>query len=193
MTKQKIRDEMRIRRRTIDHETRRSASKAIGERFATSDAFVVSWLFCCYLSTVHEISSRYMLRAIFAAGREACIPAWDQLARSYGLFAFNPRTPLISGHKGIREPAVRVPVMPWDVGCFIIPGLAFDAHGGRLGYGKGYYDRILAKAGRTTRIVAVCYDWQVVTDPLPLEAHDIRMHQIITDRRLITCTPSSPA
>jgi 5-formyltetrahydrofolate cyclo-ligase len=109
------------------------------------------------------------------------------MAQTYGLFAYDPHMPLITGHRGIREPAVHIPILPWNVDCFIVPGLAFDSHGGRLGYGKGYYDRILAQTARTVPIIAVCYDWQVVDDPLPLEPHDIRIHMIITDQRLITC------
>lgn len=181
---------MHARRKLVDYETRRQAGKSIVEHFVASDAFVRSWCFCCYLSTPYEVTTRYILRQIFQAERNACIPAWDAIAKSYELFALGPDTPLITGHKGIREPAVRIPVFPWDVDCFIIPGLAFDAHGGRLGYGKGYYDRILARCAKTTRIVAICYDWQVVDQQLPCEAHDVRMHQIITEKRVITCAPS---
>jgi 5-formyltetrahydrofolate cyclo-ligase len=187
MTKDEIRADMLARRRDVDDTTRRDAGRKIAKRVAESDAFARSWRFCCYLSTPREVTSRYILRAVFDAGREACIPAWDPIDKTYGLFAYDPSMPLITGHKGIREPAVRIPIIPWDVDCFIIPGLAFDSHGGRLGYGKGYYDRILAQAVRTVRIIAVCYDWQVVSDPLPLEPHDIRVHMIITDQRLITC------
>jgi len=189
MTKQEIRDSMLARRRDVDIETRRRSGKAIARRLAESDVFARSWRFCCYLSTPQEVTSRYILRAVFDAGREACVPAWDPMEKSYGLFAYDPRMPLIAGHKGIREPAVRVPILPWDVDCFIIPGLAFDAQGGRLGYGKGYYDRILAQVPRTARILAVCYDWQVVAEPLPLEPHDMRVHQIATDTRMIACAP----
>ncbi|MEI8353625.1 MAG: 5-formyltetrahydrofolate cyclo-ligase [Lentisphaerota bacterium] len=187
MTKAELRADMLARRRDVDDTTRRDAGRAIAKRLAESDAFTRSGRFCCYLSTPHEVTSRYILRAVFDAGREACIPAWDPIDVTYGLFAYDPSMPLITGHKGIREPAVRIPILPWNVDCFIVPGLAFDSHGGRLGYGKGYYDRILAQAARTVRIVAVCYDWQVIDDPLPLEPHDIRVHMIITDQRLITC------
>jgi 5-formyltetrahydrofolate cyclo-ligase len=187
MTKEEIRASMLERRRDVDNRTRRTAGKAIAKRLADTDAFVHAWRFCCYLGTPHEVTSRYILRTVFAAGREACIPAWDPLERTYGIFAYDPGMPLIIGRKGIREPAVRIPILPWNVDCFIVPGLAFDSHGGRLGYGKGYYDRILSQAAHTARIIAVCYDWQVVSDPLPLEPHDIRVHMIITDERFITC------
>ena len=188
MNKDEIRADMLARRRTINDHTRRQAGKEIARRLLETDAFARSWRFCCYLSARHEVSSRYILRAVFDAGREACVPCWDPVARTYSLFAYDPGMPLVTGPKGIREPAVRIPIIPWNVDCFIIPGLAFDIHGGRLGYGKGYYDRILARAARTARIVAVGYDWQVTEAPLPLESHDIRAHLIATDTRLITCT-----
>ncbi len=187
MTKEEIRNAMLERRRKVGDEAPRQSGEAIAQRLSESDGFTRSWRFCCYLSTPHEVTSRYILGAIFDAGREACVPAWDPVARTYGLFAYDQRMPMITGHKGIREPAVRIPILPWDVDCFIIPGLAFDSQGGRLGYGKGYYDRILVKASRTVRILSVCYDWQVVSEPLPLESHDVRVHQIFTDERLINC------
>jgi len=83
--------------------------------------------------------------------------------------------------------------MPWDVDAFILPGLAFDRQGGRLGYGAGYYDRILAKASRTALKIAVCYDWQMLDTPLPQEPHDIPMDWIITEKRALRCEAASPA
>jgi hypothetical protein len=100
---------------------------------------------------------------------------------------------LITGHHGIREPAIRIPVLPWDVDAFILPGLAFDEQGGRLGYGAGHYDAILAKANKTAPKIALCYDWQVVEQPLPQDAHDMRMDWIVTDKRVINCVENRRA
>ena len=83
--------------------------------------------------------------------------------------------------------------MPWDVDAFILPGLAFDAQGGRLGYGAGYYDRILSKAARNAPKIALCYDWQVLEEPLPQEPHDIPVDWIVTDTRVIDCTANRKA
>jgi 5-formyltetrahydrofolate cyclo-ligase len=70
---------------------------------------------------------------------------------------------------------------------FILPGLAFDMQGGRLGYGAGVYDAILSQARKRAPKIALCYDWQVLEEPLPLEAHDIRLDWIVTERRVIKC------
>ena len=86
------------------------------------------------------------------------------------------------GSFGLREP-----VTPADraVGlrAAVVPGLAFDARGGRLGRGKGYYDRLLAQLPRVRR-VAVTFDERVV-DAVPMEAHDVRMHAVVTESRTL--------
>ncbi len=187
--KQAIRTAMREKRHAVSPETRRAAGRAICERVAGSPVNLLlrTWRTCIYLSTRHEIPTRYLAREIWAAGREVCVPAWSTSEKGYKLYAIDPATRLVAGHHGIREPAVRVPVMPWDVQAFIVPGLAFDTRGGRLGYGAGYYDDILGRASSTALKVAVCYDWQVREEPLPQDAHDIAMDWIVTDTRVIDC------
>jgi 5-formyltetrahydrofolate cyclo-ligase len=98
---------------------------------------------------------------------------------------------LITGKLGIREPQKRIPIAPLDIDAFIIPGLAFDAQGGRLGFGAGIYDEILSQARKSAPKNAICYDWQVLKEPLPLEPHDICMDWIVTDKRVIACKKKS--
>jgi 5-formyltetrahydrofolate cyclo-ligase len=98
---------------------------------------------------------------------------------------------LITGKLGIREPRKRIPVLPLDVDLFILPGLAFDTQGGRLGFGAGIYDDILSRARKSSPKIAIGYDWQVLDEPLPLEPHDIRMDWIVTDKRVISCNKKS--
>jgi 5-formyltetrahydrofolate cyclo-ligase len=94
----------------------------------------------------------------------------------------------IKGQLGVREPQVQMPVPVWDVDAFIIPGLAFDTYGARLGFGAGYYDRILSAARKSAKLIGVCYDWQVIEgDEIPQESHDIRVGWIVTEKRVIKC------
>lgn len=187
MTKSEIREQMHEKRRQMSDDDLLDASRTIAGKLADLDVFHRSWLFCSYLGIGDEIPTRYMIRACFAAGRSVCVPAWDALNSCYALFAFDEGMRLVKGRKGIREPAVKIPVLPWDVDLFILPGLAFDLRGGRLGYGGGHYDRILAKANRVSIKVAVGFDWQVQEDDLPLAEHDIRADWILTDKRTINC------
>ncbi len=196
--KQAIRDAMREKRHTVSQEMRRAAGRAICKRVVGSPVNLLmrTWRASIYLSTRNEIPTRYLAREIWAAGREVCVPAWSTSEKAYKLYAIDSATRLVAGHHGIREPAVRIPVMPWDVHAFIVPGLAFDMRGGRLGYGAGYYDDVLGRALRASIKIAVCYDWQVCDEPLPQDAHDIAMDWIVTETRAIDCaanrrTPSN--
>ena len=91
------------------------------------------------------------------------------------------------GAYGIFEPAEIIDTDLKDIDLAIIPGLAFDRTGRRIGYGKGYYDRLLKK----TRIkkIGLGFEFQI-EDSLPSEKHDVRLDMIITEERMIDCNDS---
>jgi len=88
---------------------------------------------------------------------------------------------LKSGYAGIKEPE-GLPVKPEKLDIVVVPAIAFDKRGHRLGYGKGYYDRFLSKTNALK--VGFAFDFQVV-DELPAEEHDIPVDLIITPTRVI--------
>jgi 5-formyltetrahydrofolate cyclo-ligase len=93
------------------------------------------------------------------------------------------------GRWGIQEPDAQCPeVRAADVAVMIVPGLAFDASGRRLGFGGGYYDEVLAGqgTGRPRLVVGLGYDFQVV-DVCPADEHDARVDCVVTDARVIRC------
>ncbi len=69
--------------------------------------------------------------------------------------------------------------------CMVVPGLAFDASGNRLGYGKGYYDGFLARLTAHVPLVAATFDFQLLDGPLPLEPYDVPMDVVLTPTRLV--------
>ena len=81
------------------------------------------------------------------------------------------------------KPAFRKLIMPAQIDCVIVPGLAFDVHGNRLGLGGGYYDRFLPRAVNAKRI-ALAYDFQLV-DSLPTEIHDAKIDMVMTLERSV--------
>lgn len=194
-TKDEIRKRMRETRQLIKPEERKAAGQDICKMIVGAPVRLLlhAWRISLYLSTKNEIPTRYLARAVWEAGREVCVPAWSKTDEAYKLYLITPQMKLIPGHHGIREPLVRLPVLPWDVDAFVLPGLAFDSLGGRLGYGAGHYDHILSKASPRTAKIAVCYDWQIVDAPLPQEAHDIPMDWIVTDKRVIHCAENRSA
>lgn len=94
------------------------------------------------------------------------------------------RAELQPGKFGILEPSAEASPAGNDFDLILVPGLAFDLHGGRLGRGKGFYDRFLADA-RGLR-AGVCFDNQIV-DSVPAEAHDLRMDFLVTPSAISRC------
>jgi 5-formyltetrahydrofolate cyclo-ligase len=96
---------------------------------------------------------------------------------------------LVAGAFGIREPRGDLPAVGQEERCsegvlWLVPGVAFDAAGHRLGRGRGYYDRLLA--GVRGPCVGVAWEWQVIGH-VPASAHDVPMGWIVTDTRTIAC------
>lgn len=122
--------------------------------------------------------------------RHNCITYYPRVESS-GLLAFarvDDPSDLVPGRFGILEPSPTAPIKSIsDIGAALVPGLAFDGQGTRLGYGGGYYDRALEGPMRFPPIlIGVGYDWQVVPE-IPREHHDVAMSWLITDERMIEC------
>jgi 5-formyltetrahydrofolate cyclo-ligase len=81
-----------------------------------------------------------------------------------------------------RQPAKQVPVSQIDLA--MVPGVAFDERGGRLGHGKGYYDKLLENARPDCPLVALAFECQIFPE-IPVGEHDIYMDKVITERRVI--------
>lgn len=91
-----------------------------------------------------------------------------------------PSADLAPGAFGIQEPAASLPeIVIAQIDAFLCPGLAFDARGGRLGRGRGFYDRVLAGARSDALKVGVCFASQIVPDTFP-ESHDVHMDEVVS-------------
>jgi 5-formyltetrahydrofolate cyclo-ligase len=103
------------------------------------------------------------------------------------LFQLEHLDELAPGAMGILEPRLELrrcfdrKVVPVDLDLIVTPGLAFDRRGGRLGYGKGYYDRLLHQIRADATKLAVCFECQLVPE-IPLLPHDIRMDVLVTEK-----------
>jgi len=92
----------------------------------------------------------------------------------------NPPSELLPGNFGIPEPSPTLPeISTREIDAFLCPGLAFDATGGRLGRGMGFYDRTLSTARPDALKIGVCFAAQLVPDTFS-ESHDVRMDHVIS-------------
>ena len=117
------------------------------------------------------------------------LPRVDKKNETLMLYEIRNWSELSPGSWGILEPdemegrAISVD----DIDIVIAPGVAFDESCNRLGYGKGYYDKLLSrKKGLIPFVIGLAYEEQIV-NALPCNPHDIKMDIVITDKRIITC------
>lgn len=130
------------------------------------------------------------LAAWLKAGKALYLPAYSLPEQAYAMVAIQDlETQLVAGHYGIREPHPDLPRLhppfdcepPWT---WLVPGLAFDQTGNRLGRGRGYYDRLLT--GATGSKIGVAFDCQLLA-AIPTHPHDVRMDVVVTETRVVSC------
>jgi 5-formyltetrahydrofolate cyclo-ligase len=136
-------------------------------------------LIALYANKGSEVETTELDRALRAAGFRVAYPRVIELAR---VLAFSEVTieALVASRWGLREPAADAEAVAIEaIDCFVLPGLAFDRDGGRIGWGKGHYDATLA-AARDVVTIGLAFECQVV-DSVPHEAHDQRVDAIVTE------------
>ena len=173
-----LRREMKARRRAVPAEERLSASESVCRRLAALGEPPNGLATAVYLATAEEISIDKYIQGLLAKGAIIVAPKWNgssyDIVRLHGLEADD----LTVGPMGVREPAAGEAVDPREVGRWIVPGLAFSEDGARMGYGGGWYDRLLEKAKGDAEIIGIAYRFQVLPG-LPVEPHDARMTGIV--------------
>ena len=102
---------------------------------------------------------------------------------------YRPGDPLIRSAFGVPEP-VGPALDPAAIDLVVVPGLAFDRCGRRLGYGAGFYDHLLASLGPGVPSMALCFAFQVV-ERVPIDDHDVPVTGIVTDQGVIDCVDPS--
>jgi len=137
-----------------------------------------------YAPLREELDLWPLMQDSLAAGKIACLPRFDSATQRYvACQVGNLTSDIATGQFGVREPAQRCIAVPLNrLDLILVPGVAFDTRGNRLGRGKGYYDQLLAATGGIR--CGVAFDEQIVTE-IPVEPHDIPMHCILTPTRWI--------
>jgi len=182
VSKQALRLEMRARRAAQAEAAGARDSAAAQERLLAWPGWAPACCVACYLSVPGEVGTERILAACAAAGKRVVVPARRGGPATYGWCRFSPDTPLRAGPRGIREPASPDWAPPDEPDLIVVPGVAFDSRGRRLGHGLGCYDRLLAAAPRALR-AGLAFDWQMVA-AVPVEAHDAPMDVVVTERMI---------
>ncbi len=171
-TKAALREAQRAR--VLEHDERSRQSEVLKARLLSLDAIVRAKAVALFVGVRHEPQ----MRGVF----DALSPRTRWLPRVVGPSALawgrvDAWGSLQPGRFGIPEPVDAHEMALPDVDVVLVPGLAFDARGGRLGWGRGYYDRALGQSG--AHRIGLCLAPGLV-DAVPTESHDVRMHAVVT-------------
>ncbi|UCG05652.1 MAG: 5-formyltetrahydrofolate cyclo-ligase [Desulfobacterales bacterium] len=162
-------------------------TKAIENKLFDFANFLESKIALLYVNSGCEVATHTILARSYAYNKIVVLPAFNAGSFEMTLMKVDDLTnDLKSGSRGILEPDPdRCKIVPIDrIDIAIIPAVALDEKGGRIGSGEGYYDRLIPNLAITTRKVALALEEQIVPQ-VPIESHDKHVDIIITDRRII--------
>jgi 5-formyltetrahydrofolate cyclo-ligase len=166
-------------------------SRAIFGRLAALPEFAGAGTLMFYLDIRDEVRTRWFVPTAWAEGKRVVAPYCEE--NGLGLFRLDSFDELAPGTMGVLEPKPELrgrsdrKIDPTELDLIIAPGVAFDRRGGRLGYGKGYYDKLLHQIRGDATKAAVCFECQLVAE-IPLLPHDVRMDLIVTERAVYSAS-----
>ena len=137
-----------------------------------------------YAPAHNETDTGLILAAAFKAGKRVLYPAvcGHQMVFRH----VTAVEQLQEGTFGLLEPCpTGVEHQADEADLIIVPGVAFDLTGHRVGYGKGFYDRFLKHPGRKAHLIGLCHDFQLTDEAIPVDMHDIPMEIVVSDKRII--------
>ena len=187
--KRVLRERLVARRDALDVEERAEASQAIARNIASLEGYGSARVVLLTLPFRSEWDALLIARHALSAGKTVVVPRVDASARMLRpLRIIDLDRDVEPGYHGIPEPrATCADVSPQTIDWVLTPGVGFDSGGRRLGYGGGYYDRLLPLVPRAAPRVAGAFEVQVV-ERIPAAAHDIGVDCIVTERRIIDCS-----
>jgi len=173
-------------RDALPQAVRAEASRRIAEKLLALPQFQAARSVLLTLPFRSEWYATLIARAALAAGKRVIVPRVDAAARVLVLHRIESLDDgIVAGYRGIPEPRADLPgAHAQDVALALVPGVAFDAQGRRLGYGGGYYDRLLPLLQPDVPRLAGAFDEQIV-ERVPAAAHDLAVDVIATPTRLV--------
>lgn len=185
--KQEIRNEISTFFSSLASEVLEANTRIIENRLFEFANFLESKIVMLYMNAANEVATGNIVKRAYEYNKIVVLPAFNPAKSIIKLMKVdNPKKDLITGSRGILEPdPAKCKPVPLDcIDIAIIPGIAMDEKGGRLGCGDGYYDRIIPDLPMTTRKVGLVFEGQLVPQ-VPMESHDRHVDIIITERRVI--------
>ena len=191
-TKVDIRKKMSESRRALPESERVQFSRVIGENLEQLESYVQAKGILFFMSLDEEVQTTYLMEHAFQRGKTVYLPLVDRDLKEIRITRLpNLDIEFVNTRYGIKEPqkAHWNLVSPTEIDFVLVPGLAFNLTGGRVGFGTGYYDRLLHILDPKTFKVGVAFDFQLL-QLLPQTSSDHKVQMIFTEKRTIACRQS---
>jgi 5-formyltetrahydrofolate cyclo-ligase len=188
--KKELRKIVQELRDSIDPEQRSLLSARVAANLWSLPEFVAAESILFFISFRSEVDTVPMISRALGEDKVVCVPCTDSGNKAMvASRIIDLDGDLELGNYDILEPKGEClrPVPAHDIDVVLMPGVAFDLSGGRLGYGGGYYDRFLKRCGPGCMLIAVAFEVQII-EHVPCADHDARIHKIVTETRVIDCT-----
>ncbi|MFA6440354.1 MAG: 5-formyltetrahydrofolate cyclo-ligase [Bacteriovoracaceae bacterium] len=181
----RLREELKRKRLEISKNEVQKRSKLIVEELLSLPDFFRADIVHTYISTKNnEVDTHDLIRLLLKQKKRVVVPIADKATKTMRHSELFSLSELVGGAYGILEPRMCRPVPVSDLQVVIVPALAVDRKGHRLGFGAGFYDRFLHDVKLPT--IALAYDFQVI-DEVPQEPTDVPVSYVVTDREIIRC------
>lgn len=178
--KDEIRNNIYYKRRLLSKNMKKTLDEKIFHKVIQSDAYIKSETIFIYVSFDGEVDTHEIIKYALRHGKKICVP--KILSKEEGMSAViisSFEELKLSKYKILEPENFNKKVDETVIDLVLMPGVAFDEHGGRIGYGGAFYDRFLRKTRENTLKIALAYDFQIL-DQVPMEEHDAKIHGIIT-------------
>lgn len=184
-TKAEIRKFIIDKRDTLDVEQKETWDKIIFKSIIGSGFYIKSSVIFTFVSFRSEVNTHRLINHALEEGKTVCVPKIKSKQKGIEVFKIDSLLELEPGYFGVPEPSDKCPGVDInDIDLILMPGLAFDREGRRLGYGGGFYDRFLTQMDRTVSKIAPAYNFQVL-GKVPADPWDARIDGIVTNEEVI--------
>ncbi|MFA9422030.1 MAG: 5-formyltetrahydrofolate cyclo-ligase [Sedimentibacter sp.] len=176
---------LKIRNNMENHDVKEKSSIIIN-KLMNLEAYKTSNVVFVYMDFKNEVMTKFLIKQMLVENKRVVIPYTDTINTVIIPSELkNMEEDLVVSSYGYYEPKYEniVPVRPEEFDLIVVPGVVFDKNLNRIGFGKGYYDRILCHLKSSAQAVAIAYEFQVL-DEVPSEVHDIKMDIIITEENI---------
>jgi 5-formyltetrahydrofolate cyclo-ligase len=186
--KKQIRSRFLAERKALGKDACEEKSRSIAEHLAQTPEYEKARGVLLYVATPTEVQTQELIQRMLDAGKRIAVPYCTGFGSELGIAEVRDfATELTIGRHGVLEPRedIRDNFFKSDLQLAIVPGVAFDLYGGRLGRGKGCYDTFLKDLKGRIPIFGLAYQCQILSEALPFDYHDVAVDQVITETGLL--------